>query len=236
MQYVAGGTLQAVLEAIRETPEAERSGRTFLNAVDAAMEKRGETPPTGSTQREQIAGRTWPETVCWLGVCLAEALDNAHRHGVLHRDVKPANVLLTVDGSPKLADFNVSFSCKLDGANPASFFGGSLAYMSPEQLEAFNPAHEREAGDLDGRSDLYSLCILLWELLTGRRPFHDDGIKDDWGRTLAHMTEQRRKGVDAAERAFLPAGCPAGLDEVLLTGLEPDPVVVRSRAPRWRTN
>ena len=77
MQYVAGGTLQTVLEAIRQTPEAERSGRTFLDAVDKAMEQRGETPPTGSPQREQLAGRSWPETVCWLGVCLAEALDNA---------------------------------------------------------------------------------------------------------------------------------------------------------------
>ena len=142
------------------------------------------------------AGRTWPETVCWLGVCLANALDYAHRRGVLHRDVKPANVLLTAEASPKLADFNVSFSSKLDGANPAAFFGGSLAYMSPEQLEAFNPASAREAGDLDGRSDLYSLCIILWELLTGRRPFRDDGLGENWARTLAGMTEQRRAGVN----------------------------------------
>ncbi len=222
MQYVAGGTLQAVLEAVHQTPPAERSGRTLLGAVDRAVEQRGEAPPAESALRERLAVRTWPETVCWLGVCLAEALDYAHRRGVLHRDVKPANVLLTAEGSPKLADFNVSFSCKLDGANPAAFFGGSLAYMSPEQLEAFNPACTREAGDLDGRSDLYSLSILLWELLTGRRPFHDDGMGDDWGSTLARVTEQRRKGVDAAEIAALPTRRPPGLDQVLLSGLEPD--------------
>ena len=117
-------------------------------------------------------GVDWPEAVCWLGARLAEALDYAHRQGVLHRDVKPANVLLTAEGSPKLADFNVSFSCKLDGANPAAFFGGSLAYMSPEQLEAFNPAHGRDPGDLDGRSrPLLAVPDVLWELLAGRRPF-----------------------------------------------------------------
>ena len=223
MQYVAGGTLQAVLEAVRQTPEAERSGRTLLRAVDRAMEQCGESPPSESAQRERLAGRTWPETVCWLGVCMAEALDYAHSRGVLHRDVKPANVLLTAEASPKLADFNVSFASKLDGANPAAFFGGSLAYMSPEQLEAFNPANSRQAGDLDGRSDLYSLCILLWELLAGRRPFPDDGLREDWGQTLARMTEQRRAGVNASETAALPARRPLGLDQVLLAGLESDP-------------
>jgi serine/threonine protein kinase len=223
MQYVAGGTLQGVLETIRQTPEGRRDGRTLLRAVDKAMQKGGESPPAGSARRERLAGLTWPETVCWLGARLAGALDYAHGKGVLHRDVKPANVLLTAEGSPQLADFNVSFSSKLDGANAASFFGGSLAYMSPEQLEAFNPAHAREPGDLDGRSDLYSLCIILWELLAGRRPFRDDGLGDDWGRTLAHMTRQRRNGVDAGERAALPAGRPPGLDQLLLAGLDPDP-------------
>ena len=83
---------------------------------------------------------------------------------MLHRDVKPANVLLTAEPSPKLADFNISFSDKVDGATPAAYFGGSLAYMSPEQLEACNPAHARSADELDGRSDLYSLGMVLWEL------------------------------------------------------------------------
>ena len=200
MQYVAGGTLQAVLEIIRQTPAAERSGQTLLGAVDKAVEERGESPPAESSQRERLAGRTWPETVCWLGVCLAHALDYAHRRGVLHRDVKPANVLLTAEASPKLADFNVSFSSKIDGANPAAFFGGSLAYMSPEQLEAFNPACAREASDLDGRSDLYSLCIILWELLAGRRPFCDDSLGANWAHTLAGMTEQRRRGRQGGNR------------------------------------
>jgi hypothetical protein len=223
MQYVAGGTLQSVLDVLRRTPESDRGGRLLLRAVDQAVEQRGESPPAGSSLRERLASWTWPETVCWLGARLAEALDYAHRQGILHRDVKPANVLLTAEGAPKLADFNVSFGCKLDGANPAAFFGGSLAYMSPEQLEAFNPAHPRAPGELDGRSDLYSLCILLWELLAGRRPFRDDALSDDWGKMLARMTEQRQSGVDPSETAALPADRPSGLEQVLLAGLDPDP-------------
>ena len=223
MQYVPGGTLQSVLDLVRQTPEERRSGRTLLLAVDRAMGQRGESPPLASALRDRLAAWTWPEAVCWLGARLADALDYAHGQGVLHRDVKPANVLLTAEGAPKLADFNVSFGSKLDGANPAAFFGGSLAYMSPEQLEAFNPAHPRAAGDLDGRSDLYSLCLVLWALLTGRRPFRDEDLPGDWPAALARMTERRRAGVDPAEVARLPAGLPTGLDQVLLAGLAPDP-------------
>jgi serine/threonine protein kinase len=223
MQYVPGGSLQAVLDRIRQTPEAARSGRTLLQVVDQALAERGEEPPLGSALRERIASWDWPATVCWIAARLAEALDHAHRRGVLHRDVKPANVLLTAEGAPKLADFNVSFGSKLEGANPAAFFGGSLFYMSPEQLEAFNPAHDRDAGDLDGRSDLYALCLVLWELLAGRRPFPDGGLDRQWGRMLAQMTERRRAGVDPADTAALPAVRPPGLDEVLLAGLAPDP-------------
>ena len=115
--------------------------------------------------------------MCWIGARLAAALDYAHNRGVLHRDIKPANVLLAADGSPKLVDFNVSFSSKLEGATPAAYFGGSLAYMSPEQIEAYNPDHDRKPDELDGRSDIFSLGVVLWELLTGARPFGDDRLE-----------------------------------------------------------
>ena len=151
--------------------------------------------------------------------------------------MKPANVLLTAEGSPKLADFNVSFSCKLDGANPAAFFGGSLAYMSPEQLEAFNPAHAATAGDLDGRADLYSLCVILWELLAGRRPFRDDALAGDWGQMLARMTERRRAGVDPAEIAALPAGPPGRAGTGAARGPRPRPATAGRRPGRpWRAS
>ena len=113
---------------------------------------------------------------------------------MLHRDIKPANVLVAADGTPKLADFNISFSSKVVGATAAAYFGGSLAYMSPEQIEACNPVSGRTADDLDSRSDIYSLGVMLWELLTGNRPFEDTQPGADWTGTLNTMLATRRQG------------------------------------------
>ncbi|MFQ6394599.1 serine/threonine-protein kinase [Nocardia sp. KC 131] len=230
MQFLPGGTLLSVLRWIRATPPAERSGQLLLDAVDAAMEEKGEIRPTDSSVRAEIASLSWPETVAWLGRRLADALEYASTHGVLHRDVKPANVLLTAEAVPKLADFNISFSRNVADTSPVAYFGGSLAYMSPEQLEACHPGRERTAADLDTRSDIYSLGVVMWELLTGAKPFDDttagaDGYGDDT--TLEAMLERRTSGVDAVALDRLPANCPAALRRVLLTCLEPD------RTRRW---
>jgi hypothetical protein len=166
---------------------------------------------------------SWPKVVCRIGYQLAKALDHAHRKGVLHRDIKPANVLLGADGSPKLADFNISFSGQLDGATPAAYFGGSLAYMSPEQLEACNPAHERQPDELDARSDLYSLGVLLWELLYGERPFRDEKVSGAWSQTLMEMASRRRIGLpDKGDPLDEVPGEPE-LRAVLLKCLDPEP-------------
>ncbi|HVW36330.1 MAG TPA: serine/threonine-protein kinase, partial [Pirellulales bacterium] len=181
----------------------------------------GESPPAESSWRRRVAEWSWPAVVCWLGARLAAALDYAHGRGVLHRDLKPANVLITAEGSPKLADFNISFSSKVEGATPAAYFGGSLAYMSPEQLEAFNPNHPRTAEELDGRADIYSLGVVLWELLTGARPFEEEHLGAIWSRTLDEMTARRRTGVTAEAMSRLPADMPSGMQEVLLKCLAP---------------
>ena len=215
MQYVAGGTLQVIADYARNTPEGERSGRTLLRAIDLCLEGRGETPPVDSLTRQRLSHLSWSEAICWIGSKLAHALEYAHSRGVLHRDVKPANVLVSAEGAPKLVDFNISFNSKLDGATPAAYFGGSLAYMSPEQLEACNPSHPREAADLDGRIDQYSVAVMLWELLGGKRPFLDDGIRGDWSTTLSSMVEERRRGVNPARQADLPKQIPHGLIDVL---------------------
>ncbi|MEC3913775.1 serine/threonine-protein kinase [Nocardia sp. CDC160] len=230
MQFLPGGTLLGVLRWVRATPAAERSGRLLLDAVDAAMEEKGEIRPTDSSVRAELAGLSWPETVAWLGRRLAEALDYADGHGVLHRDVKPANVLLTAEAVPKLADFNISFSRNLDGTSPVSYFGGSLSYMSPEQLEACHPGTATNAADLDTRADIFSLGVVLWELLTGAKPFDDStaGPGDHGDRTtLEAMLDRRRSGVDTAALDRVPSDCPAALRRVLLTCLRPD------RDHRW---
>ncbi|WP_020474405.1 protein kinase domain-containing protein [Zavarzinella formosa] len=223
MPYLAGGTLLDVLERVRKKPVAERSGKTLLEAVDAVLHRRGEVPPAVSDTRRDWAARNWPATVCLLGAKLANALDYAHRKDVLHRDVKPANVLLTADGEPLLADFNIGCCSKLDGAGPASFFGGSLAYMSAEHLEAFNPQHPRKADSLDGQADVFGLAVTLWELLTGEKPFPRERLTGDWSKTLSLLVEQRRQGPSITFAAAFDDNDVPGLRDVLLSCLDPDP-------------
>ena len=223
MQHVPGGTLLDVLKRAAVHPPETRQGQVLLDAVRSSLDRAGQpVPPTGPAQ-QKLAAASWSEVVCRIGAQLALALDYAHEKGVLHRDVKPANVLLTADATPQLADFNISFSAAVEGATPAAYFGGSLAYMSPEQLEAANPLDERQPGELDGRSDLYSLAVLLWELVTTERPFHDEELADGWVATLQQMAERRQ--ARAYGRPQAPPGDTvfAPLIQVLEECLEPDP-------------
>lgn len=226
MQYVPGGTLAAVLRRVRATAPERRTGRLLLDAVDEALADKGEIPTSNTRAREDIANLSWPEAVAWLGRRLAEALDYADRRGVLHRDIKPANVLLSADAAPKLADFNISFSDHVAGSSPVAYFGGSLAYMSPEHLEASHPQLPGTVNDLDTRSDIYALGVMLWELLTGRRPFPPVEAKDAQG-SVEQLLELRRRPISPRYLADLPPDCPASLCRVLKTCLEP------RRADRW---
>ncbi len=223
MQCVQGGTLHPVVEYVRDTEPPKRTGRMLLKAIDRALDNRGDAAPAESPLRKRLSGMRWPEVVCWIGSRLAKALDYAHRRGVLHRDIKPANVLLTSEGSPKLADFNISFSSEVSDATPAAYFGGSLPYMSPEQLEAFHPGHSRDAGTLDERSDIFSLGVVLWEMLTGYRPFRDGHLEEGWTATLDHMVSRRRDGLDDDAFETLPPKLPHGLKDVLISCFASDP-------------
>ena len=229
MQYLPGGTLEAAVKKVRATHEKLRSGKLLVDVIDDALEGRGESRPVESSVRETLASLSWPEAVAWLGSRLALALDYAANKGVLHRDVKPANVLLTAEGIPKLADFNISFSEEVQGSSPGASFGGSLNYMSPEQLRACHPSLGGKVDDLDRRSDLYSLGIVLWELLTGSKPFRGEIISGDWQRTVNALHRVRQKPLSADLMGPLPPDCPPTLQRVLLRCLSFD------SDDRWQT-
>ncbi len=222
MQYLPAGTLQEILRRIAGLSRESWNGTAFLEAVDHILAEKGLEPPEDSRQREQLQDRAWWEVVCVIGAQLADALHYAHEMEVLHRDIKPANVLFSEAATPKLADFNVSSCSKVTGATPSAYFGGSLGYMSPEQLEACNPCEERSPDDLDGRSDIFSLAIVLWEMLTGHRPFHIQHATTDRSTLLAELTSRRRAGLREDELQQLPDDCPRGLQQTLKKCLSAD--------------
>src|SRR5439155_23321814 len=111
------------------------------------------------------------EAACWLIRKTALALAHAHHQNVLHRDVKPGNVLLDRYGRPMLADFNVSLDPQRKAGARGEIFGGTLDYMAPEHIDAFNPIKGVGPEAVDRRSDIYGLGLILYELLTGELPF-----------------------------------------------------------------
>jgi TolB-like protein/Flp pilus assembly protein TadD len=125
--------------------------------------------PGGTLESRLTTGLLPLDTILQLGATLADALENAHRHGVLHRDLKPGNIMLTADGQPKILDFGLAVLLsggKVTGRiTQSGTIVGSLPYMAPEQL----------FGDADDtRTDLYALGVVLFEMVTGRRPFSKD--------------------------------------------------------------
>lgn len=200
MQFAAGGTLQECMERFREVAPSKLNGHRFADEVQTNLAKFGL-----ETSHAAIGGRAmgrydWAETVAWIGMQLAQGLDHAHAQGVQHRDIKPPNILLAADGTPLLADFNVSFA-RRPGQSAATHFGGSLPYMSPEQLNAADREHPMSAQELDGRSDLFSLGMVLWELRYGQRPWSADCVPGSWTEAMEMETRLREKPLPEAEGA-----------------------------------
>ena len=108
---------------------------------------------------------TWDE-IADLVAQIGEALDYAHRKGIIHRDVKPANIILTTDGKVKITDFGIAKVASSNLTTTGQFLG-TPNYMSPEQVSG---------APVDGRSDIFSLGVVLYELLTLRKPFQGDNL------------------------------------------------------------
>jgi serine/threonine-protein kinase len=141
-----------------------------------------------------------------------QALDYAHRHGIVHRDVKPSNILVDNTGWVWLFDFGIAIAMGEQRRTRTGLTVGTTLYMSPEQIT--NPRR------IDHRSDVYSVGCLFYELLTGRPPFvkNEDGIGDaDFALQQAHVNKQP---MNPRRRV---AGIPADLDDIIMRALEKNP-------------
>jgi len=148
-----------------------------------------------------------PADIVDMGVAVADALDYAHGKGIVHRDIKPSNLLLRSDGRLKLTDFGIAHIEDVAGheKTQAGEVLGTPAYMSPEQVLG---------KPVDGRSDIFSLGIILYELGTGTRPFSGESL----GAIFNAITME--EPVPAVERN---PGIPQGLDRVIMKCLSKDP-------------
>ncbi len=118
----------------------------------------------GGSLRDRLAqGALAPAAALALVEQIASALDHAHSRGLIHRDVKPANILFTADGRPKVADFGIARVAEGTRLTQTGTLMGTPEYMAPEQAEG---------QPVDHRADLYALGVLLYQALTGRVPFH----------------------------------------------------------------
>jgi serine/threonine protein kinase len=217
MPYLGRVTLAQILadERVRVT----RSGADLVAALDRL--EPGDIAPTGrAAGRLALAERPYARAIAWWGARLAEALQYAHERGVMHRDVKPSNVLVTGDGMPMLLDFNLAWEPRLDdpALEPATL-GGTLAYMAPEHLLALAEGRSGGAG-VDGRADVYALGVVLYEAM-GARPFAPPegalGVMD----TLLRAADQRRAGAPAIREQFPEV--PPALAAVIHKCLAPEP-------------
>jgi hypothetical protein len=214
------GTIQPRLRFLREAKAAGRLSHPGIVTVHDV----GELEDVAFIVMELVEGRSVKDVLdraekIPLAVALdivrqaAEALDFAHRHGVVHRDVKPGNLMLTRQGMVKITDFGIA---RVDqtARTRTGILVGSPGYMSPEQLMG---------KAVDGRSDVFSLGAVLYELATGRGPFDAEHPED----VLALMNNITTRPHEPASK--LNPNLPASLDAII------DHALAKKPADRYKT-
>ena len=161
---------------------------------------------TLASMQQARPNRHLPEIVATCIVReIARALEHAHRSGIVHRDIKPENVMVTDDGRLKLMDFGIAKDTQKHKKTVTGMFMGSPSYMSQEQVKGRN---------VDGRSDIYSLGVLFYELLTGRLPFE--------GASSADVVEKISKGEFVYPR-FRTHGLSMEIDRMVVRCMQKNP-------------
>lgn len=195
-----------------------RTGAEIVEALER-LEPPGGIRAGHSAGKTALSSRSYAQAIAWWGARMAEALEHAHDRGVLHRDVKPSNVLVTGDGMPMLLDFNLARESVLDDPEEVpSTLGGTLDYMAPEHLEALA---DGLADRVDARSDLYGLGVVLYEALAGERPFETPRRARSAAELLLRAAEERRTEAPWLREAHPEV--PAALEAVVRRCLDPDP-------------
>src|SRR5882762_3022771 len=180
---------------------ALRTALTVDNQLVMIMEYVEGTTLAAHLEQEKIS---WRSALNYMDQVLA-ALSYAHKQNVIHRDIKPANMMLTPSAAIKLMDFGIARSGNDLGLTVTGTTVGSLAYMSPEQVKC---------EPIDARSDLYSVGVSLYEMVTGQKPFKGDS---HFSIMQAQLQQAPRPPVE------LSADLPASLNQIILKALLKEP-------------
>jgi serine/threonine protein kinase len=220
MEFIEGASLDHVLRQLRQerertgkdAPPADKTASAQPSAVEQAafttahVDRTTSSSSAGSSSALS-SGSSYFDTVARIVADVADALDHAHKHGVIHRDIKPSNLLLCVDGRLSVNDFGLARMLEKPGMTMTGEFVGTPAYMSPEQITAGRVP-------LDHRTDIYSLGATLYELLTLQRPFRGEG-RDQ---VLAQILQK-----DPVPPRKIDKKVPVDLETICLKAMDKDP-------------
>jgi len=165
MKFVEGVSAARLIRELRELSRDTQSTASVRAIVESCSLLSASREDTGSGSGGDASAHfeePYPRFVARLGFQLAQALQYAHEHGFVHRDVKPANIMVTREGRPVLLDFGLASHARDETLTQPGEFLGTVAYAAPEQVRGES---------VDTRGDVYSLGATLYELLTLRKPF-----------------------------------------------------------------
>lgn len=161
----------------------------------------------GETLEKKVAtGQLTVDSAIDIAMQVASGLERAHEAGIIHRDIKPSNLIITPRGEVKIIDWGVA---KLSGTSRLTKTGrmfGTVAYMSPEQIQLF---------DMDHRTDIWSLGVVLYEMLTGKLPFRGDNEA-----AIVYSIVNEKPEALAKHRTEVPKGVQQVLDKALIKDVE----------------
>ncbi len=226
MPYFGGACLSRVLQAVQDRTDRPARGAQIVEALAQVGGPQLRTPERGPGLPHDgplalLKGLDFFRASVWVVARLAEALAHAHDRGIFHRDIKPSNILLGADSTPMLLDFNLASSPGHGRASAEGPLGGTIAYMAPEHLRALSGRSPQLARQVDHRSDLYALGMVLFEVVTGHNPFDQKASYSPLPILVEAMAVERSRAVPSLKH-FRP-DAPWGLESIVRKCLQPEP-------------